>query len=169
MINYNLSSNNGFPKGTVSPLVGVLGAKPLRRPPQRAKYLIVLNGARGEKCDSISRGSEQDRFPLLQLHNKLTSKTCQWHAFDTLRFKRYTKAVASLLLERFSLAESLPFEAIASKFPLQSASKHACGRRKRFALCGGRQWGVAPLTPTKGCAHPLETRGLYTKLLSNSS
>jgi hypothetical protein len=34
------TKNNGFPKGTVFPLVGFLGAKPLNRSPQRAKSLI---------------------------------------------------------------------------------------------------------------------------------
>ena len=49
-VNYNLSikvrrSNNGFPKGASHPLVGVEGATPHRRPPQRAKHFPAPAGA----------------------------------------------------------------------------------------------------------------------------
>ena len=36
--------------------------------------LAFLNGERGEKCDSISRGSGQDRFPLYGLRINVSSK-----------------------------------------------------------------------------------------------
>ena len=111
-----MNKSYGFPKGTVSPLVGFLGATPLNRRSQAAKFLIVLNGARGEKCDSISRGSDHERFPLLQLRNKLISEMCQWHISDVLYLYNYTKAATSLLLGNFSLAEISSFEAVASKF-----------------------------------------------------
>lgn len=47
-------------------VVGVQRAKTFGRNPQIAKLpLAVKNGERGEKCDSISRGGEQDRLPFV--------------------------------------------------------------------------------------------------------
>ncbi len=109
-----------------------------------------------------SEGKRTRPLPLVWFTTILSSKTFQWNVLDVLYFERYTKAVALLLLERFSLAEPLPFEAIASKFPLQSASKHALRkpnacvwlRSRNFALCGGRFRGFAPKNPTKGSNAP---------------
>ncbi|MBP1549511.1 MAG: hypothetical protein J6A05_05860, partial [Oscillospiraceae bacterium] len=88
------------------------------------------NGERGEECDSIPRGGEQDRRPLLQLRNKLISKTCQWHVFDALYLYLCTKAVASLLLGNPSLAGISSFVACRHKIHLFGALlRRRCGAK----------------------------------------
>ena len=44
--------------------------------------LFQKNGARGEKCESISRGGVQDRLPFLHTQANLPSKTFRWNALD---------------------------------------------------------------------------------------
>ncbi|MBP1559847.1 MAG: hypothetical protein J6C96_01195, partial [Oscillospiraceae bacterium] len=44
------------------------------------------NGARGEKCDSILRGGEQDRLPLWELQIKLFFKTVRWTVLNGAYF-----------------------------------------------------------------------------------
>ena len=67
---------------TFSKVAGSRGGAP-RRPPQRAKFpLFQKNGARGEKCESISRGGVQDRLPFLHTQANLPSKTFRWNVLD---------------------------------------------------------------------------------------
>ena len=44
--------------------------------------LFQKNGARGEKCESISRGGVQDRLPFLHTQANLPSKTFRWNVLD---------------------------------------------------------------------------------------
>ncbi|MGN0637784.1 MAG: hypothetical protein ACI4J0_05390, partial [Huintestinicola sp.] len=68
---------------TFSKVAGVKGtASPCRRPQTAKSPLSSKNGARGEKCDSISRGGGHDRLPFLQVLGNLPSKTFRWNVFD---------------------------------------------------------------------------------------
>ena len=67
---------------TFSKVAGSRGGAP-RRCPQTAKSpYFKKNGARGEKCESISRGGVQDRLPFLHTQANLPSKTFRWNALD---------------------------------------------------------------------------------------
>ncbi|MBP1561398.1 MAG: hypothetical protein J6C96_09180, partial [Oscillospiraceae bacterium] len=57
-----------------------------RETPQLAPAGARKNGARGEKCDSILRGGEQDRLPLLELQIKLFFKTVRWTVLNEAKF-----------------------------------------------------------------------------------
>ena len=73
--------------------------------------LSFKNGEGGEECESIPRRDEQDRPSLLQLQQKLSSKTFLWNVLDVLYLYHQTKAAASLLLRTPSLAGRSSFAA----------------------------------------------------------
>ena len=87
-----------------------------------------------------------DRRPLLQLRNKLISKTCQWHVFDTLYLYSYTKAATSLLLGIFSLAENPSFATRCEIHPLDALLRRVL-RKTKASFCfqvGFRRLRAAP-------------------------
>jgi len=113
---YNVSEATLKVSSTFSKVVGFQRAKPFGRPPQRVKFPYAKNGEWGEECDSIPRGGEQDRRPLLQSHSKFISKTFRWNVLD---ISLYEKQRLAPLLGNLSLAEISSFEATASKFTFQ--------------------------------------------------
>jgi len=68
-----------------APFGGGLGGEAPESPSAEGETpLCFKNGGWGEECDSIPRGGEQDRRPLLRLHSRAISKTCQWHVLDAV-------------------------------------------------------------------------------------
>ena len=79
----HLFKGGGFPKGGAlwSPVRNGKQSLPAKSP------LFQKNGARGEKCESISRGgvlklASTDRTPLVTVWTYFPSKTFRWNVLD---------------------------------------------------------------------------------------